>query len=190
MNIYDFDGTIYNGDSTIDFYIWCLYKHPKLLCSIPCIIYYFFKYMFGILSREDFKKKYFHFLVHLNNPQIDIKTFTIAYKHKVAGWYIQQAKTDDVIVSASPEFIVSSICNCFGIHHVIATKINPVNGHFLSSNCRGEEKVLRFRKLYPNDNINCFFSDTLSDTPLAVLAEQAFLVKKGKRSPWPSAIKH
>ena len=28
MNVYDFDGTIYNGDSTIDFYLYCI-KHAE-----------------------------------------------------------------------------------------------------------------------------------------------------------------
>lgn len=30
MNVYDFDGTIYNGDSTVDFYLYCLREHPGL----------------------------------------------------------------------------------------------------------------------------------------------------------------
>ncbi len=32
MNVYDFDGTIYSGDSTIDFYLFCLRKQPEILC--------------------------------------------------------------------------------------------------------------------------------------------------------------
>lgn len=30
MNVYDFDKTIYNGDSTIDFYLYSLRKKPQL----------------------------------------------------------------------------------------------------------------------------------------------------------------
>lgn len=31
MNVYDFDGTIYDGDSTVDFYLYCIRKHPWLI---------------------------------------------------------------------------------------------------------------------------------------------------------------
>ena len=31
MNVYDFDGTIYYTNSTVDFAIWCMIRHPKLL---------------------------------------------------------------------------------------------------------------------------------------------------------------
>lgn len=31
MNVYDFDKTIYAGDSTIDFYLFCLKRQPAIL---------------------------------------------------------------------------------------------------------------------------------------------------------------
>ena len=35
MNIYDFDGTLYDGDSTFDFILYSLKKHPSLLRFLP-----------------------------------------------------------------------------------------------------------------------------------------------------------
>ena len=35
MNVYDFDGTIYDGDSTLDFWYFCLKKHPQILLYLP-----------------------------------------------------------------------------------------------------------------------------------------------------------
>ena len=35
MNVFDFDGTIYSGDSTIDFYFFALKRNVKLLLFLP-----------------------------------------------------------------------------------------------------------------------------------------------------------
>ena len=32
MNVYDFDGTIYDGDSSVDFFRFCLKKYKILRC--------------------------------------------------------------------------------------------------------------------------------------------------------------
>ena len=36
VNIYDFDGTIYDGDSTLDFYMFCLSSILNLLVMLKC----------------------------------------------------------------------------------------------------------------------------------------------------------
>ena len=46
------------------------------------------------------------------------------------------------------------------------------SGWTLGENNHGEEKVTRFYKEYPNVEIAEFYSDSLSDTPLARLAER------------------
>ena len=50
INMYDFDDTIYNGDSTIDFIKYC-YKHKYIkFKDIIKIIGAFIKYFFGIIE--------------------------------------------------------------------------------------------------------------------------------------------
>ena len=44
MNVYDFDGTIYGGDSSVDFYFLCLRRRPR-------IAFYVFRQASGILRR-------------------------------------------------------------------------------------------------------------------------------------------
>ena len=55
-------------------------------------------------------------------------------------------------------------------------------------NCHGKEKVRRFYKEFPEDTVvENFYSDSLTDTPLAKLADKAYLiVDKGQTPvPWP-----
>ena len=40
MNVFDFDGTIYDGDSETDFFFYCFSKYPKVRKHIfPCMGY-------------------------------------------------------------------------------------------------------------------------------------------------------
>ena len=68
---------------------------------------------------------------------------------------------------------------------LIASRVDPKTGKYTGFNCYGEEKLLRLREVFPDAEVDSFYSDSLSDAPLAYISKQAFLVKNGKLSPWP-----
>ena len=72
-----------------------------------------------------------------------------------------------------------------GISSLIASEVNRVTGEYTGENCHGPEKVKRFRALYPQGRVERFYSDSLSDSPMASLAEKAYLVTKGECVLWP-----
>ena len=39
MNAYDFDNTIYDGESLFDFFIFCMYKKKSLILYFPFVLY-------------------------------------------------------------------------------------------------------------------------------------------------------
>lgn len=94
------------------------------------------------------------------------------------------SKDTDLIISASPDFLILPICKRLNVRG-IASKVNPQTGELLGPNCRGEEKVKRFNEVYPNETIDDFYSDSLSDLPLASIAHHAYLVKNQKICSWP-----
>ena len=48
MNVYDFDGTIFPGDCSIGFGIWCMNRHPVLwLTQFPRTVWAFVQYKRG-----------------------------------------------------------------------------------------------------------------------------------------------
>ena len=57
VNIYDFDGTIYDGDSSIDFYLFCLKRNFKILLCLPLQFFSFILFKLGIIDRKEFKEK-------------------------------------------------------------------------------------------------------------------------------------
>lgn len=184
MNVYDFDKTIFKKDSTILFYIYCLKTNPLLLRFLPKQVFYFLKYKFKKISKTKFKEKFFCFLRGIKNLDSKLEKFWVKNKKHINEWYLKQKKDNDIIISASPEFLLQPICNKLNLKNLIATKIDSTTGEIFGENCYGEEKVYRFKAAFPNCTINCFYSDSLSDALLAKLATKAYLVKKGKITPW------
>lgn len=177
MNVYDFDKTIYDGDSSLDFYKFCLKRHPYILLLMPGQIISAFLYKANVIGKNKFKERFFSFLQRI--PDIDEEVFSFWNEHeaKIKNWYKKNKQNSDIIVSASPEFLLKEICDRMSIKHVVATQIDKKTGKLTGNNCYGKEKVNRLKKYMPDIKIHCFYSDSYSDTPVARISEKAFLVK-------------
>lgn len=53
MNVYDFDNTIYDGESVIDFYLYALKKQPGLISVLPKLVQMIIKYKLCIISSNE-----------------------------------------------------------------------------------------------------------------------------------------
>lgn len=181
VNVYDFDGTIYDGDSSVDFFKFAVKKNPKILLRGFRILYFGAGYKFGKKTKEEFKSAFFSFVEDFDDMDGLVREFWKSHKKKIKSFYKKQRRDDDVIISASPEFLLRPVAEEMGFM-LIATDVDEKSGKLVSKNCYGEEKVRRFRKL--GFEINEFYSDSLADTPLAKLANEAFLVKGEKITTW------
>ena len=68
---------------------------------------------------------------------------------------------------------------------LIASRVHPTTGLYTGENCFGPEKVFRLMEQCPGCTFEEFYSDSLSDTPLADLAERAYLVTGTACRLWP-----
>lgn len=184
MNVYDFDKTIYDGDSTVDFYFYCIKRQPSLLKYLPKQGFAFIKYLFGFLDKTHFKEKFFEVFKGIKNIDSYISDFWIKNKYKIKKWYKSTHFDSDVVISASPEFLLEPICLELKIAKLMASKVDKETGHYTGENCYGEEKVKRFYKAFPKEKIDTFYSDSLSDTPLKEIAKDAYIVQKEKLIKW------
>lgn len=183
MNIYDFDKTIYDGDSSVDFYLYSLKKNPSIIRYIPLQLYGFIMYLFGFYSKVKLKEKFYTYLQGLENIDNLIKNFWDEHKYKVKEWYMEQKQGTDIIISASPEFLLKPMCSELNIQ-LIGSIVDKNNGKYYGENCYGEEKVNRFYKEVGDVKINRFYSDSLSDTPLAIMAKESFIVQYDEILDW------
>lgn len=183
MNVYDFDNTIYRGDSTADFYLFSLKKHKKIIRLLPSLLKGTLRfYLFKKGTKTDMKENMYRFLGFVEWEK-DVEEFWNCHEQNIKPFYKAKQRDDDIIISASPYFLLRPICERLGIRHLIASDVDPVTGKYTGINCHGEEKVRLYKEKY-NGKIDNFYSDSHSDLPLAKISEKAFLVRGDEVESW------
>lgn len=182
MNVYDFDKTIYHGDSSVDFYFYCLWTRPKIMIYFPVILLSIGLFLIGIYNKTKLKEKFYSYLVLFDDIDTVIDNFWKDNNNNIKQWYLEKRESSDLIISASPEFLLKPICKKLNIN-LIASKVDKNNGKYEGENCYGEEKVKRFFDKYTGP-IEKFYSDSLSDAPLAEIAVDSFIVREDNIIKW------
>ena len=187
MNVYDFDGTIFYPNVTLKFAVWSIRKHPDLLITyFPSLLLSAAAYKLGKIPTHRFIRRFFAFLPRIKNFDQEIERFWDKNEKNISSWYLAQKKRDDLIISGSPECIVKPITDRLGVN-LRATLYDQEMGVFY-----GNLMLAQSKSRYVIDLglpvIDNFYSDSLSDTPIALCAERAFLVTKRARKPipWPT----
>ena len=184
MNIYDFDGTIYHGDSTYDFYKYCIKKRPKVLIYLPETIFYGIGFLLKIVKKLTFKKHFYHFLKVIDTEMM-VEAFWREHQKNIYHWYYEKHEDTDIFISASPDFLLRPMLSKLGVTRLIASKVDPQDGTYDGENCWGGEKVRRLYEEYHITRCDEFYSDSYSDTPLAEIADKAYrITKDGDIIPW------
>lgn len=186
MNVYDFDGTIYNGDSSVDFVLFCLRNYFSTWKRIPVIIISAVKYKLKIIDAKKFKEDFFSVLKDITDVDRAIDIFWDLHISKITQWYAERNKSTDIIISASPEFLLLPLKDKLGVQRIIGTVMETKTGIILGENCKGKVKVDRLKIVYPTFKIENFYSDSKSDIYLANLSENAYYVSRQEITKWES----
>ena len=181
MNVYDFDKTIYPVDSTAQFYKWCLRRYPACRKTLGWTAWAFFCMGTKLKTKTESKQIFYRFLRHV--PAEAPLLFWQEHIQYIRPWYYEQRRPDDLIISASPEFLLAPAAQMLEFA-LLASPVEQGTGVYHGLNCHGPEKVRRFREAYGGAPVEGFWSDSRSDAPMAALAERAWLVKGGKIVPW------
>ena len=56
MRVFDFDNTIYNGESVFDFYLFSIKKNPKVIKYLFVVVYNLLKYKAGKTTMADLEE--------------------------------------------------------------------------------------------------------------------------------------
>lgn len=181
MNIYDFDGTIYDGDSSLDFFKYCLSKNKKIILDIIPICFSLILYLLKFIEKEKFKSNFFRFVKRIDLDKY-VDEFWKENDYKIKSFYKKNHLKSDIVISASPSFLLQPLVNKYNFT-LIATEVDKNTGKLIDKNCYGSEKVERLKE---KGITKCdkFYSDSLSDLPCALLAKKAYIVSKNKIISW------
>ena len=134
------------------------------------------------IDKTRFKGVLYRFLNAIPDVENEVEQFWQSHEKRISGPCNPQP--GDLVISASPDFLLRDVCERRGLE-LIASQVDPHTGRTLGRNCSNDEKVVRFRKQFPDAEIDNFYSDSRNDDPLASMARHAFLVKDGALQPWP-----
>ncbi|MDD3341510.1 MAG: HAD-IB family phosphatase [Bacilli bacterium] len=190
IDVYDFDGTIYKGDSSIDFMFFALGKNKKIWTLFFKYVWFTVLYMLHRISSSTYKQIFFSFLTKLENVDDLVAEFWKKKQNKIASFFLKEVEKGNSIyvISASPTFLLKPFLSSFSNVSLIATVMDKKTGEIKGENCKGKEKIRRLNKEVGNASIHSFYTDSLHDLPLVKLAEHSFLVTNGVVEPFNEKV--
>lgn len=204
--VYDFDKTIYAGETGTDFFKF-YYKNYKKNAIIFSIKYIkeIILYLFRFINLKTLKEKFFVFLENHPKDEINkmIEQFWIEEEknNKFFNWVGKELENNKkeveivVVTSASPKFLLEKFLLkkgydvVFGTEFVCDKKICDGKEKFIAKiigeNNKGVEKVNKLNEWANKNkikyNIIKFYSDSLADKPLYDISEKKYFIKNGEK---------
>ena len=184
MNVYDFDNTIYHGESGMHMFWHYIKRRPSLVRHAPKVIKGVIDYKANRVGIDDVMGRVGEVLTSCieeaaGDFAADAREFWDKHERRIRPFYYKLHQPDDLIISAGPEQSLREICGRLGVARYIGTVINEETKQ-LEFVCFRENKVKAFRERYPGQEIENFYTDSMNDKPLMDIARHVFLVKKGK----------
>lgn len=183
MNVFDFDNTIYRGESFVDIFIMVLKRDPSLLKNVPHMVSGVLQYKAGTLRLESAFEKYAGIFEDYVSTLDDINglvtEFWDTHMHKIKPFYEAVRSEDDLIISASPEVVIAEVCRRIGIKNYIGTQLDLNTGK-LGRVCFRENKIAAFFERCPDGRIDNLYTDSMHDKPLMDISDNVYFVKGNK----------
>lgn len=184
MNVYDFDETILYGDTEEYFIPWIFKNYPHLQSYYSEYIFYLTIQKMGLITQDDSRPHMYAFLKGIENIDEVVEKFWDEHEKFVKKWYFDIQRKDDLIISASPEFLLIPICKRLGISRLIASFMDKKTGKLTDKFNYGERKVTRYREVYGDETPECFYSDSESDRFMARISAKAIKVIDDELVDW------
>ncbi len=179
MNVYDFDGTIYDGESVLDFYFFSVKKDIRLARYAWIVLWTYFRYKALKITEEELlqiaRRYASEYVRRIPDMTKWVKEFWDQNERKIKDWYKTNQQEDDVVISASFDILLQEICERLGINRYLCSKINHSSGE-VESICFHKTKLDMWLKYFPNETIHNFYTDSEMDSPMMEIAQSSYKV--------------
>ena len=184
MNVYDFDETIFTGDSE-DYFFAYLFKKPGFFWDQVRYRWYELLFKCKLVSKTKAREAEYSLLRKIDDLDGLLADYWDQHERHMKSWYAAVKRPDDVIARATPRFLMEPIVARLGLTGLVATEMDPRTGKIHGEFAAGPYKVDQFRKQFSLDEIDEFYSDAYSDHFLAEYAKRAYVVHgDGERTEW------
>jgi phosphatidylglycerophosphatase C len=175
MNTYDFDETIFTGDSENRFFKFMFskkgFRHYKINFS-----FYNLLWKMHIITKTRSREHQYEFLKDIKNIDATLTEYWDEVEKYMKPWYNDYKKDDDIIASGTPRFLLEPIMKRLGLTNLVATEMDKHTGKIDGDFAIGEFKIVNFRNQFGDDCIDKFYSDAYSDHYLADIAKEAYVI--------------
>ncbi len=184
IDVYDFDGTIYDGDSTVDFIKWCARRHPAMLRHAPAILLAAIRVAVKNIDLTRFKSILFSLMARDFSLEDEAAAFwaSMNTRKNLGPWFFDTPRDVPIVIaSASPEFELKHAAKILGVDTLIGTRCNAATGELTGKNCKGAEKIERIREVFGEFEVRAMYTDDAkADAPLLAIAREKYIVTDGR----------
>ena len=182
MKAFDFDNTIYRGESSIDLAVYMIRNNKKIILYLPMIFTNLVKYKLCMIGREEMETILNDFCQAVMEdkdevPRI-IERFWQTHAHKLNERILKLISPEDIIITAGPDVLINGIRDRLHTDHIISSEVDLNSGKFTYLNFK-DNKVRRYKELYGDTPIDVFYTDSYNDRALMEISDRVYLVKKG-----------
>ncbi len=181
IDVYDFDGTLYDGDSTVDFVCFCLRRHPVLAPALLSMAAPALSALVGRGSLTRMKSELFSRMARRFDLDAEAALFwrENRTRAKLRAFFRETPRDLPIVVaSASPEFELRHALPLLGEVTLVATRVGA-DGALIGKNCKGEEKIRRIREAVGPFSVRAMYTDDAqADAPLLAMAREKYLVSR------------
>ncbi|MBR2942948.1 MAG: haloacid dehalogenase-like hydrolase, partial [Clostridia bacterium] len=170
IDVYDFDGTIYDGDSTFDYVKFCIRRQPRMLLGLPGVAAAGLHLAAKKIGLTQFKSALFSVMTRYMDLESEAERFwqDERTKAKLGAWFADTPRDLPIVIaSASPEFELRHAAKILGVKTLIGTRADGKTGQLIGKNCKGAEKIERIRAQLGEFTVRAMYTDDAkADGPL------------------------
>ena len=183
IKVFDFDNTLYHGESSIDLAFYLIRRNKRILLYVPSILINLAKYKMCLVDREKAEQEINDFLKVAVKDKYEaaeiVESFWAENSYRLDENMIKRVRKDDVIITAGPDMLIDAIKDKLGTDNIISSIIDPDKREMVYFNF-GENKAKRYKEVYGDTPIESFYTDSFNDKPLMKLANKVYIVEKGR----------